>query len=132
MTSSTDRDRVEANLEVDRAEATKNLPLLRAYRDKLEREAGELGAEAQRQQLVITGLGSVAAVAIVYSLYRQLTAEPPIVAWVISIVLALIAAGVARNRNSSKRERERHLAALHDKMHSIGRRIATAERRLGE
>jgi hypothetical protein len=127
-----DRDNLAAELDADKVETTKNLGLLRAYRDKLEREAGELGAQSQRHQIGITILASVAALAVVYSLWRQLTAEPPIVAWVISAVLAITAAAVSKHRSSTNRERERHLEALHTKMHSIGRRIATAERQLGK
>ena len=131
MKSSVDRDLLDADRDAERVEATKTLPLLRMHREKLEREAGELGAAAQRHQTVIAIVAGAAGIAVMYSLWRTLTAEPPIVAWVIAAALAIGAAAAAKLRNDTKRERDRHLDALHDKMHSISRRIATAERRLG-
>ena len=112
-----------------RADA-KALPLLRTYRQNLEKEAGALAAATRRYHIRLLVPAAAAGIVGSYALWETLTAGPPIVAWVVTGVLAACAFAVSRHRNSTQRERARHLEGLHAKMLSAGRRIDGAERRL--
>jgi hypothetical protein len=115
---------------VDEQDA-KQLSTLRLYRERLEREAGRMAESERRHQLRLAVVGGAALLAALYAAWATLTSEnPPIITWVVTGVLAVVAAAFARGRNRSERERTRELDELHEKMLSAGRRIDGAERRM--
>lgn len=122
------------NTRANAAEASKKdataLPLLRTYRESLEKEAGALGAATRRNHMLLIVLSAAAGIVGFYALWETLTASPPIVAWVIAGGLAIGAAAVAQRWKGKQRERTQHLEGLHEKMLSAGRKIDGAERRL--
>jgi hypothetical protein len=112
-----------------RADA-KALPLLRTYRENLQKEAGALGAVTRRYHTRLLILCAAAGIVGSYALWVTLRTAPPIGAWVVTVLLAISATAFAKHWNKRQRERTRHLEGLHDKMLSAGRRIEGAERRL--
>jgi hypothetical protein len=126
MIPSTDEDHAQ----VEKAADTKALPKLVSYRQKLEREAGQLDVVARRHQILLLVVSAIAGVVTLYALWKTMTAEPPIVTWCIAAGFAIGAAVIARSGSGAERERARDRDVLHDKMRSTGRRIDAAERRL--
>ncbi len=108
----------------------KALPMLRTYRDGLEREAGVISTATRTHKIRLAVLACAAAVAAAYSLLGTVGGEPPILGWVVTALLAVAAAVLARRRAGTERQRTRDLDDLHEKMLSTGRRIDGAERRL--
>jgi len=123
---------LQAERDAKKVTDTKALPVLRAYRERLEKEAGALSKEAGSHNLRVGVILAAACLVAVYGFYKTLTVGAPVVVFVVAGVLTVIGAVLSAQWNKSQGTRRRHLEELHKKMLSAGQRIDGAERRLRE
>jgi hypothetical protein len=130
MLDTTRQGAAEAEIAAARVEAGALLPRLLGLRQQLEREAGVLDAAGTKRRRIILACACAAALVGAWALWSTIEAEPPIVAWVLTALLAGGAIYMQKETLRLQGPRARDLEALHARMLSVGRQIDRAERLL--
>ena len=130
MTIGAKKQDTRSEAEAEKAEAASVLPRLRAHRDSLELQGGAVASGERRHWIRLAIVGVAAAAATIYALYNSGGDSPPILAWIVAIVLGAVTAGLGYQWEREQAARRRDQEDLSAKMKQIGRRIDSAERTL--